>query len=65
MDFISSPCPGHTTGPAGQLFTLLMQSVMAAPCNLSNPDIWPEDKGDQIDQGEKTYLRQKLFHNNF
>lgn len=51
IDSISSPCPGHTTGAAGQLFTMLMQSIMAAPCNLSNPNMWPDDFGVNMDTG--------------
>lgn len=51
MDFYTSSCLGHTTGPAGQLLAMLMQSVMASPCNLSNSNIWPKDYGDYMNSG--------------
>lgn len=45
-------CPSNTaTGAAGQLFTMLLQSVMASPCNLTSK--WPEDWGEHLNTGEK------------
>lgn len=38
-------CATHSVGPANQLFGLLIQTLLSAQCNLSPPDMWPEDFG--------------------
>lgn len=42
------------TGAAGQLFTMLLQTVMATPCNLTSA--WPRDEGEELDSGENELL---------
>lgn len=54
MDFISS-CTEHSSGPAGQLFTMLLQSILASPCNLSYFNNWPEDQGDYMNPSKTIY----------
>lgn len=49
MELFTSPCSEQITGPAGQLFTMLMQSIIKTPCNLSTS--WPDDFSNSIDSG--------------
>lgn len=49
MEFNLSPeCAAHSVGPANQLFGLLIQTLLAAQCNISPPDMWPTDYGETI-----------------
>lgn len=38
-------CASHSVGAANQLFGLLIQTILAAQCNISPPGMWPEDFG--------------------
>lgn len=38
-------CPSNSLGPANQLFGLFVQTILMAQCNISSPDMWPEDFG--------------------
>lgn len=42
MDGISQ-CTGQSIGPANQLFSLLMQTLIQAQCSISPPNSWPKD----------------------
>lgn len=46
---MSSLTAGVTTstsiGPAGQLFALLLQSIVADRAAVSPPEMWPPDRG--------------------
>ncbi|XP_026479583.1 glucose dehydrogenase [FAD, quinone]-like [Ctenocephalides felis] len=47
-------CPANTaTGAAGQLFTMLLQTVMATPCNLTSA--WPRDEGEELNSDFAAY----------
>lgn len=45
MDVTASQCTAQSVGPANQLFGLLIQTILAAQCSISPPDLWPEDYG--------------------
>lgn len=45
MDALMTQCAAHSLGPANQLFTFLLQTLLAAQCSLSPPDKWPADYG--------------------
>ncbi|XP_050069122.1 glucose dehydrogenase [FAD, quinone]-like isoform X2 [Anopheles maculipalpis] len=38
-------CASQSVGPANQLFGLLVQTILAAQCAISPPDMWPKDYG--------------------
>lgn len=42
---LNSQCAAQSIGPANQLFAMLIQTIMAAQCSISPPDMWPEDYG--------------------
>lgn len=42
---LNSQCAAQSLGPANQLFTMLIQTIMAAQCSISPPDMWPKDYG--------------------
>lgn len=44
MDF-NSQCAAQSVGPANQLFSALIQTLLAVYCSISPPEMWPEDFG--------------------
>ncbi|KAL9698497.1 hypothetical protein quinque_001938 [Culex quinquefasciatus] len=42
---LNSQCAAQSLGPANQLFAMLIQTIMAAQCSISPPDMWPKDYG--------------------
>lgn len=53
---VSSQCASHSLGPANDLFALLIQTLLAAQCAISPPDMWPKDYGlTLIEKGESFY----------
>lgn len=44
MDFVSQ-CANNSVGPTNQLFGLFVQTILAAQCAISPPDMWPIDHG--------------------
>lgn len=48
MDSLSSQCAAQSVGPTNQLFTALIQTILAAHCSISSPDMWPRDYGENI-----------------
>lgn len=49
---IEDPCPGNSTGLAGKTFMNLINTIMAAQCNLDPPSNYPQDKGEFIKTNE-------------
>lgn len=45
MESLSAQCAAHSLGPANQLFTLLLQTILSAKCSISPPEKWPTDYG--------------------
>lgn len=45
MSFVSTQCASQSIGPANQLFAVLVQTILAAQCNISAPEQWPTDFG--------------------
>ncbi|XP_063705508.1 glucose dehydrogenase [FAD, quinone]-like [Culicoides brevitarsis] len=43
MDQLLGQCASHSIGNANQLFGLMIQTLIAAQCSLSPPDMWPTD----------------------
>lgn len=41
-------CSNHSIGPANELFSLLIQTLLTAQCSISPPDIWPKDYGPSL-----------------
>lgn len=58
MDAIGSQCASQSSGAVNQLFGLLVQTILAAQCNLSPEYMWPNDYGaTAIQKGKaKTYF---------
>lgn len=42
---IPSQCAAQSVGPANQLFTNLVQTLLAVQCSISPPEMWPKDYG--------------------
>ncbi|GAB0093744.1 hypothetical protein DMENIID0001_089180 [Sergentomyia squamirostris] len=58
MEYISSPCVTHLTGPGSvnQYTGLLLNSLLLAQCSVSPPEMWPTDYGDiAIQEGFPEY----------
>lgn len=65
MDGIASQCASQSVGPANQLFGLLIQTILAAQCSISPPDLWPKDYGEKfIEEGFFVAKHQLDFNNN-
>lgn len=45
MEALTAQCAAHSIGPANQLFTLLLQTILTAQCSISPPEKWPADYG--------------------
>lgn len=45
MEAPLAQCASQSVGPANQLFSLLIQTILAAQCSISPPTLWPEDYG--------------------
>lgn len=58
MDALASQCASQSSGAVNQLFGLLIQTLLAAQCNLSPEYMWPSDYGAiAIEKGNaKLYL---------
>ncbi|GAB0093756.1 glucose dehydrogenase [Sergentomyia squamirostris] len=48
MELMNLPCGNYSAGPTNQLITLLIHTVLNAQCNLSPPEMWPEDYGKKV-----------------
>ncbi|XP_037037093.1 glucose dehydrogenase [FAD, quinone] isoform X1 [Bradysia coprophila] len=56
MDALTSQCAAQSVGPANQLFGLLIQTILAAQCSISPPEMWPKDYGPTaIEKGLEEY----------
>lgn len=52
MDVFTPECATNSVGPANHLFSLLIQTILAAQCAISPKDTWPKDYGPTaIEQG--------------
>lgn len=45
MDVLASQCAAQSVGPVNQLFSVLIQTLLAAHCSLSPEYMWPKDYG--------------------
>lgn len=45
MEALTSQCATQSVGPANQLFGILIQTLLAAQCSISPPEMWPKDYG--------------------
>lgn len=45
METFTPECAAQSVGPANQLFSLLIQTILTAQCAISPKDMWPEDYG--------------------
>ncbi|GAB0093753.1 hypothetical protein DMENIID0001_089280 [Sergentomyia squamirostris] len=48
MDQFTTPCANCSVGIVNQLIGLFIQAVFTAQCNLSPPEMWPEDYGPKV-----------------
>lgn len=48
MEYLSPSCVGQSIGPANQLFGTLVQTILAAHCAISPPELWPKDHGPHV-----------------
>lgn len=66
MDALTSQCATQSVGPANQLFGILIQTLLAAQCSISPPEMWPKDYGPTaIEKGtfnSKTLNRCNITH---
>lgn len=45
QNLIPPQCAAQSVGTANQMFTNLIQTILAFQCSLSPPEMWPEDYG--------------------
>lgn len=45
QSLLSPQCAAQSVGAANQLFVSLIQTLLAAQCSLSPPEMWPRDYG--------------------
>lgn len=43
QNFLPPQCAAQSVGPANQLFTTLIQTILAAQCAISPSSVWPKD----------------------
>lgn len=48
MDLIPPECALQSLGPANQLFSLLIKTIIASQCAISPASMWPEDYGEKL-----------------
>ncbi|XP_055388470.1 glucose dehydrogenase [FAD, quinone]-like [Condylostylus longicornis] len=48
MGFLNTPCVNQSVGPANQLVTLLVHTLLSTHCAISSPKFWPEDYGTNL-----------------
>lgn len=58
--FMASQCAGPSVGAANQLFSSLIQTILAFQCSLSPPDMWPKDYGETVLNEGKFYFNLKI-----
>lgn len=52
MDILNPDCAAQSVGLANQLFSLLLQTMLAAQCAISPEDAWAEDyESTALEQG--------------
>lgn len=57
MNFISPQCAAHSLGPANELFGALIQTILAAQCAISPPELWPTDYAPfALKNGRRSYI---------
>lgn len=61
MDSITTQCASQSVGPANQVFSLLIQTILAAQCSISPPDLWPEDYGEKFNE-ESTLQHSNIWN---
>lgn len=45
MDFLPNQCAAQSLGPANQLVTMLIQSLLSSYCSILETGFWPSDYG--------------------
>lgn len=49
---MSTECPSQSIGPVNQLFSILVNTLLASQCAISPESLWPSDYGPTaIEQG--------------
>lgn len=50
-------CTSQSVGASNQLFGMLIQTILAAQCNISPPGMWPNDYGPKaIKEGNNIFV---------
>lgn len=62
MNFIPTECTARSLGPASQLTTLLIQTLVSSYCSISKTNMWPKDFGEKVKDGG--YSFSSLFRDN-
>lgn len=52
MEVLPTECAAQTAGPAFQLVSLLIQTLVSSFCSISNDSKWPKDQGENLRNGE-------------
>lgn len=61
MEALTAQCAAHSIGPANQLLTLLLQTIVSAQCAISPPEKWPADYGlTALEKGKKKQSLKKI-----
>lgn len=61
---LSPQCAAQSCGAANWLFVSLVQSLLAAQCSISPPEMWPRDHGQtELKDGMFESKLNNLFYN--
>lgn len=62
MEALGNQCASQSSGAVNQLFGLLIQTILAAQCNVSPDHMWPEDYGvTALKKGKRIMLWQRVI----
>lgn len=61
LNINNTHCTAQSTGAVNQLFALLIQTILAAQCEISPEHMWPKDYGPKaIEDGKKLFENEEL-----
>lgn len=62
MDRLGEQCATHSVGTTNQMFNILIQTLLAAQCSISPPNLWPKDSGEKLSMmGKSFYCDSQCF----
>lgn len=56
------PCNVQSVGSGAQSFMSLIQTILAAQCAISPPEMWPEDYGEIVLKKGDFFFIKKIYN---